>query len=148
MLSKRVKQWVDRIGPGKDIMVSKGLTHVPDIYDRIVDNLTKIDVIKLILVTPDKVSASSELDSRTAEPISDPGHPTATGITVLFLHELEVMQFLSINSTRPGYGQRMVDATLRDFPPHWKAQVFFEWSHGFWGKMKELYKNINWLEIR
>jgi hypothetical protein len=51
-----------------------------------------------------------------------------------------------INSPTKGNGQKMVECVLKDFPKDWKAGIFMDWSGGFWGKMKEKYKTISWLD--
>jgi hypothetical protein len=39
----------------------------------------------------------------------------------------------------------MVDAVLKDFPAGWSPVVIMDWSDGFWDKMKEKYKHLDWM---
>ena len=39
----------------------------------------------------------------------------------------------------------MVDAIFKDFPKDWQATVVMDWSNGFWDRMIEKHKNIDWM---
>ena len=78
-------------------------------------------------------------------PITTPGHPEAIGIWAVYYFDLHIMNFDEINSPVKGYGHKMVDCFLSDFPKGWQASVIFDWSNGFWDKMKDKYSNIYWM---
>jgi hypothetical protein len=112
---------------------------------KIATNLSKIDIIKDVKITQDQLYASSETTTGYVKtPITKPDHPTAVGICLLFDFSHKSVDFFEINSPKPGYGTKMVDAVLRDFPDDWTAAVVFDWSGGFWTKMQEVYSNNNW----
>ncbi len=56
-------------------------------------------------------------------PVAAPGHPTATGISLILEEDREEIQFYEITSALKGYGSRMVEAVLNALPKKWKAVV-------------------------
>ena len=39
----------------------------------------------------------------------------------------------------------MADAILNELPKDWRPAVTLDWSEGFWDKMKEKYKKLDWI---
>ena len=52
------------------------------------------------------------------------------------------IQFYEITSSIKGCGGKMVNEVLKALPEDWNGIVVMDWSHGFWNKMKEKYKNL------
>jgi len=146
-LRKEIESWKEKVGNDKDIIVSKKLKIIPPIYTDIVGNLAKIDVIKFVKVAPDFLAASNEVKGGSRDPVARPHHPTAIGVSLLVDLCCKTIQFYEINSAIKGYGQKMVDAVLKDLPKDWKVILFMDWSDGFWDKMKEKYKNVKWVDV-
>ena len=99
---------------GKAVIVSKTVAAVHPIAQRIAIELSKLDVIRYIKITPDFLAASSEIKGPTRDPVATPGHPTATGIAMLFLSDYNCLDFYEINAARKGkgYGRKMVRAVF------------------------------------
>ena len=146
-LSRKIKSWKEEVGNNKDIIVSKKLKSIPSIYTNIVINLAKIDVIKFIKITPDFLAASNGVKGGSKDPVAKPNHPTAIGISLIVDFYCKIIQFYEINSAIKGYGQKMVDAVLKDLPKDWEVVILMDWSDGFWDKMKEKFKNVKWVNI-
>lgn len=123
------------------MIVSQKVDAVHPVAERIAIGLSKLDVIRYIKITSDFIAASSEVRGITRDPIATPGHPTATGIALLFHADYKYLDFFEINAARKGKGcgREMVKAVLDAFPSDWKATVTMDWSDGFWKKMKRSY---------
>ncbi len=117
------------------------------VYTEIVGNLTKIDVIKFVKVTPDSLAASNKVKGGSKDPVARPHHPTAIGVSLLVDLGCKTIQFYEINSAIKGYGQKMVNAVLKDLPKDWEVVLFMDRSYGFWDKMKEKFKDVKWAHI-
>ena len=72
-------------------------------------------------------------------------HETAIGVQILYSMTYKTIDFFDINSPVKGNGSKMVDAILDDFPTDWQPAVVMDWSNGFWDKMKEKYKKLEWI---
>jgi|SRR5665647_168354 len=130
-----------------NISVLKRLNKIPKLLADTAIRLTKLDFIKHIRISETDITASSETKGKRIKlPITQTEHPTATGISVVYHFQYNILDFDEINSPTKGNGQKMVDCILKDFPKDWKAGVFMDWSGGFWDKMKQKYKDINWIE--
>ncbi len=70
-----------------------------------------------------------------------------TGVSLLVDLCCKTIQFYEINSAIKGYGQKMVNAVLKDLPKDWEVIIFMDWSDGFWDKMKEKFKDVKWVYI-
>ena len=131
---------------GKQVWV---ITKVKELQPEIVamaKNLADLDFIKFVRVSDESLSASSEnYPNRPKVPITHMNHDTAIGIQILYSTDYKTIDFFDINSPVKGNGSKMVDAILKDLPKDWQPAVVMDWSDGFWDKMKEKYKNIEWL---
>ncbi len=146
-LNREIKSWKEKVGNDKAIIISKKLKSIPSIYTNIVRNLTEIDVIKFVKVTPDFLAASNEVKGGSRDPIAKPHHPTAIGISLIFDFHYKSIQFYEINSAIRGYGQKMVSAVLKDLLKDWEVFTLMDWSGGFWDKMKEKFRDVKWVDI-
>ena len=130
-----------------DISVLKRLNKIPKLLADTAVRLSNFNFIKYIRITETDITASSETKgTRIKLPITQTEHPTATGISVVYHFEYNILDFDEINSPTKGNGQKMVHCILKDFPKDWQAGVFMDWSGGFWDKMKQKYKDINWID--
>jgi hypothetical protein len=129
---------------GKAVIVSQKVAEVHPLAERIAIGLSELDVIRHVKITPDFLAASSEVKGPTRDPIATPGHPTATGIAMLFLADYKTLDFYEINSAPKGrgYGREMVRAVFDALPSDWEAIVTMDWSDGFWKKMRRSYPII------
>jgi hypothetical protein len=109
-------------------------------------NLADLDFLKFIRISDESLSASSEnYPNRPKVPITHMNHDTAIGIQILYSTDYKTIDFFDINSPIKGHGNKMVEAIFKDFPGDWQPAVVMDWSNGFWDKMKDKYKNIDWL---
>lgn len=70
---------------------------------------------------------------------------TAIGIKVLYDTKYKTIDFYDINSPKKGFGGKMVDAVFQDFSKDWQPAVVMDWSNGFWDRMKEKYRQGEWV---
>lgn len=143
-MNKQMRHWCEEAGNGKTVILSKEIKTIPAIIDRIVRNLTQLEVIRFIKVRPDFLAASNEIKGGSRDPVADPHHPTAIGVSLLLDFNNKVLQFYEIASARKGHGQEMVAAVLDGLPQDWEVCVVMDWSDGFWENMKAKYPAVNW----
>ena len=126
---------------GKAVVVSKTVVEVHPIAERIAAGLSELNLIRHIKITPDFLAASSEVKGTTRDPIATPGHPTATGIAMIFSSNYKSVDFYEITAARKGKGRgrEMVKAVFDALPSDWKATVTVDQSDGFWEKMRRSY---------
>lgn len=116
---------------------------VHPVVERIANNLSEIDVIRFIRITPELLQASSEATAnRNRIPVTKPEHPTAVGVSLITDVDHEEIQFYEMTSAVKGYGEKMVRAVLDGLPESWKAIVVMDWSGGFWERMREKHGRI------
>ena len=115
-MNKQIRIWIEEVSNGKTIIVSKEIKIVHPLIDRIVRNLAQIDIIRYIKIRPDFLAASNEIKGGSRDPVAEPHHPTATGVSVIVDFPQQYVQFYEMNAARKGYGQKMVDAVLNGAP--------------------------------
>lgn len=124
------------------IVVSRKAQPLHFVTREIADNLAGIDVIRLVIVTPGFLQASSEVVGPRRVTITKPGHLSAIGVSLIVEEDREEIQFYEITSAVKGYGSRMVEAVLCAMPKKWKAIVVMDWSDGFWKAMRRKHRRI------
>jgi hypothetical protein len=124
------------------IAVSKRAQPLHPITKKIVENLAGVDGIRFVRVMPGFLLASSEAYGAQTLPVTNPGHPTAIGISLILEEDREEIQFYEITSTVKGCGSKMVEAVLNALPKKWKAVVVMDWSGGFWKEMRRRHRRI------
>jgi hypothetical protein len=108
--------------------------------------LAKLDFINYVRICDETLAASSEnYSKRSKVPITNMNHQTAIGIQIIYNSEYKTIDFFDINSPKKGLGSKMVDAVFYDFSKDWKPAVTMDWSNGFWDKMKEKYRQGEWI---
>ena len=113
---------------------------------KMAERLAELEFINYVRICDETLSASSEsYPNRPKVPITYMNHETAIGIQVLYSTKHNYVDFFDINSPIKGNGSKMVDAILKDFPKDWQPTVVMDYSNGFWEKMEEKYKNLNWI---
>ena len=131
---------------GKEIWLIHKVKELPIEFVNMAIRLSSLDFIKHIRLTDDSISASSEVEGKRIKvPVTKPDHPSAIGIKIYFHKSYKIIDFDEINSPTKGNGSKMVDAVLANFPNNWQAAVAMDWSGGFWNKMKEKHKTIEWV---
>jgi len=115
--------------------------------NRIVVNISKIDLIRYIRISEDNIQASNEIKikGRLKLPVSTPDHPSAVGIHLILDFVTNAVLFFEITSAVKGYGEKMVRAVAAALPDGWEAAVIMDWSNGFWEKMANKYDRISFL---
>jgi len=109
-------------------------------------NLVALDFIKYVRICDETLAASSDnYPNRPKVPITNMNHETAIGVQILYSLSHKYINFFDINSPIKGNGNKMVEAIIKDFPKDWQATVVMDWSNGFWDKMMEKYKEIDWM---
>jgi hypothetical protein len=131
---------------GKQVWVITKVKKLPKEIVTMAKNLADLYFIKYVRISDESLSASSEnYPNRQKVPITHMNHDTAIGIQILYSTDYKTIDFFDINSPIKGNGSKMVDAILKDLPKDWQPVVVMDWSDGFWDKMKEKYKHIEWL---
>ena len=125
-----------------EIAVSKRAQPLHPVIQQIVENLAQIDAIRFVRVTPGFLQASSESCGAQMRPVTQPGHSTAIGVSLITEEAREEIQFYEITSAGKGYGSRMVEAVLNALPKKWKVVVVMDWSGGFWKVMRRRHRQI------
>lgn len=132
---------------GTQIWVISKIKELPIEIIRFAINLAELDFIKFVRIDADTIAASSENHpNRPKVPINRMNHPTANGIEILYDMKDKTIDFYDINSPIKGNGGRMVEAVFKDFPAGWSPVVIMDWSDGFWDKIKEKYKHLDWIK--
>ncbi|MCH7411921.1 hypothetical protein MM213_00380 [Belliella sp. R4-6] len=131
---------------GTQIWVITQIKELPIEIIRFALSLAELDFIKFIRIDGSAIAASSEnYPKRPKVPLTKMSHPTAIGIEVLYDLKYKTIDFFDINSPIKGHGGKMADAILKEFPKGWKPLVFNDWSDGFWHRIKEKYKHLDWM---
>lgn len=126
-----------------EIKVATTVKAVHPVAQQIAENLSAIDAIRFVKVSPEFLRASSEVaEGRLKTPVTKTGHPTAIGVSLILDADYKTVQFYEITSATKGYGAKMVDAVLRALPEGWGGVVVMDWSGGFWKKMSEKYEKL------
>ena len=148
IIPRIAKKEFETIENGGKIWINTTTKLIPKIIFDISKRLAQIDLIKYVKISNDTILASSEIKGkRVLIPVTQQDHPTAVGINLAFYLEHKIMDFNEINSPIKGYGGKMVNSVLTDFPNDWNAAVVFDYSGGFWDKMKSTYDKINWVDM-
>ncbi len=84
----------------------KKVKAIDPIIDDAVKSLAKLEIIKYVRVTDNSIQASNEFAGNKRKlPVTEPFHPTAVGIYLLYGFEYKVMQIMEINSAVRGHGK-------------------------------------------
>ena len=76
----------------------------------LIENMAADDEIDFHKISLDFLQASSEATKgRLKTPITQPGHPTAIGVSLILDLDHKDIQFFEMNSALKGYGGKMVD---------------------------------------
>jgi hypothetical protein len=143
MKNKSVRIIIEELRTKVKITVSRKVKEIHPVVKHIVDNLSELDFIHFIRVSPEFLQASNEVtEGRIKVPVSKPDHPTAIGVYLIIDIANKDIQFYEMTSAIKGYGGKMVDSVLKALPQDWSGVVVMDWSHGFWDKMKEKHKNL------
>lgn len=124
------------------MVISKLARPVHPVFQRVAENLGKIDVVRIVKITPGFLQASSEVIGARAAPVTVPGHPSAVGVSLILDEDYKDIQFYEITSAVKGYGSRMVEAVLDGLPQGWEVIVLMDSSGGFWDVMSKRYKRV------
>lgn len=131
---------------GKKIWVVNRVKKLPVEIVAMTVRLSELDFINYVRICDETLSASSEnYPNRPKIPITNMNHETAIGVQILYNTEHKYINFFDINSPIKGNGSKMVAAILEDFPKDWNPAVVMDWSNGFWDKIEERYKHLNWV---
>ena len=124
------------------VAVSKRVQPLHPVVKEIAQTLAGIDAIRFVKVTPGFLQVSSEACGARMLPVTEPGHPTAVGVSLILEEDREEIQFYEITSAVKGYGSKMVESVLKALPKKWKAVVVMDWGGGFWEAMRRRHRRI------
>ena len=131
---------------GKQIWVISRVKELPLEIITMALNLAELDFIKCIRICDETLAASSEsYPNRPKIPITTMNQDAAIGIQILYDTTYNTIDFYDIVSPIKGNGSKMVDAIFKDFPKDWQPTVVMDWSDGFWDKIKDKYKHLDWI---
>ena len=131
---------------GTQVWVITRVKELPEEIVQMARNLAQLDFINYVRISDETLAASSEnYPKRPKVPITHMNHDSAIGIQILYDTTYKVIDFYDINSPVKGNGGKMVNAVLKDFPKNWQPAVIMDWSDGFWKRMEEKYKHLDWM---
>jgi hypothetical protein len=142
MSNKQIEEWKSQFD--KNVFTLSKIKSIHPVTNNIVINLSKIDIIEHIKVSDEYILASNKIETigRNVIPITKTGQPGIVGVHLLLEYPVNQIQFYEITSGIKRYGETMVKAVVDSLPEGWIAGVVFDWSDGFWEKMKVKYSNI------
>ncbi len=146
-MNRLTSKWIEENCNDKTVLLSGGLRNLGPLQKVIVLNLSKIDAIRFIKVKPESVLASNLMVGTHKVIITKPEHPKAIGVWIELDFKNRLLEFAEITSFKKGNGQRMVAAALSALPKDWSATVVFDYSDGFWKKMRSRFKDTHWMDI-
>ncbi|NQU43180.1 hypothetical protein HQ520_07830 [bacterium] len=132
-------------GPRAEVVITRRASPLHPVIARIAENLAAIETIRVVRVTPGFLSASSQTSGARGWPVTQPGHPTAVGVSLIFDERRREIQFYEITSAVKGCGARMVQAVVNALPWGWKPVVVVDSSGGFWEAMQQRHRRIRLL---
>ena len=116
---------------------------VDEIYIRLSEGLSTIDILKYVKIYNGRIKASNVLsENGKKEPITIIGEENIVGVELLIDVPYKTIQFFSITSSVKGYGNQIVSSVIESTPEEWNIVVVMDWSHGFWKVMAEKYPRL------
>ena len=126
----------------------KKVKAIDPIIDDAVKRLANLEIIKYVRVTDDSIQASNELKGNKRKlPVTEPFHPSAVGIYLVYDFDYKYMTIMEINSAVRGWGETLVRASVTGLPQDWEVALVFDWSSGFWEKMEQKFNHIRWMRV-
>lgn len=125
-----------------EIIVTRRARPLCRVVKRIAENLAAVKPICVVKVSPDSLRASSETRGARREPVTEAGHPTAVGVSLIIEVETKEIIFYEITSAEKGCGSALVGAVMSALPEGWKAVVVMDWSDGFWAAMRKRHRRL------
>ncbi len=126
----------------------KKVKAIDPIIDDAVKRLANLEIIKYVRVTDDSIQASNELKGNKRKlPATEPFHPSAVGIYLVYDFDYKYMTIMEINSAVRGWGEKLVRASVTGLPQDWEVALVFDWSSGFWEKMEQKFNHIRWMRV-
>lgn len=134
---------IDELSGNATIKIKPQVKELHPITEQLIVGLSQLEFINFINISEEDLQASRELTQGQVKiPISEPNHPSASGVHLIIHYDFNDIQFYEINSTVKGNGGKMFGAIMKTLPDNWRAIVVMDWSQGFWEKMIEKYDNL------
>jgi len=131
---------------GTQVWVISKVKRLPTEIVKMAVRLAELDFINYVRICDETLAASSEnYPKRPKVPITKVDHETAIGIQIIYSTYYKTINFFDINSPKKGFGGKMVNTVFNDFSKDWQPAVVMDWSNGFWDKMKEKYRQGEWV---
>ena len=131
---------------GTQVWVISKVKRLPTEIVKMAVRLAELDFINYVRICDETLAASSEnYPKRPKVPITKVDHETAIGIQIIYSTYYKTIDFFDINSPKKGFGGKMVNTVFNDFSKDWQPAVVMDWSNGFWDKMKEKYRQGEWV---
>ena len=128
---------------GERIFKATNVRKIHPVYLELSKSLSTIEILKFIKIYNGRLCASNFLsENKKKEPIVKVGEENIVGVELLIDVSNKNIQFYSITSSIRGYGQKIVSSIVSATPKDWSLCVVFDWSGGFWEKMKKEYPQI------
>lgn len=126
----------------------KKVKTIEPVIEKCVRELSKLEPLKYIKITPNSILASNEVEGNVIKnPVTKPFHNSAIGIHLVYDFRFKMLEFCEINSATKGWGEKMVEAVLKHLPTDWQPALVFDYSSGFWEKMQVKYNHLKWMLI-
>jgi hypothetical protein len=131
---------------GTQVWVISKVKRLPTEIVKMAVRLAELDFINYVRICDETLAASSEnYSKRPKVPITKVDYETAIGIQIIYSTYYKTINFFDINSPKKGFGGKMVNTVFNDFSKDWQPAVVMDWSNGFWDKMKEKYRQGEWV---
>ena len=125
------------------ILKANNVKKVDEIYNRLSEGLSTIDILQYVKIYNGRIKASNALsDNGKKEPITNIGEENIVGVELLIDVPYKTIQFFSITSSVKGYGNQIVSSVIESTPEEFNIVVVMDWSHGFWQVMAERYPRL------
>ena len=125
------------------ILKANNVKKVDEIYNRLSEGLSTIDILQYVKIYNGRIKASNALsDNGKKEPITNIGEENIVGVELLIDVPYKTIQFFSITSSVKGYGNQIVSSVIESTPEEFNIVVGMDWSHGFWQVMAERYPRL------
>ena len=120
------------------ILKANNVKKVDEIYNRLSEGLSTIDILQYVKIYNGRIKASNALsDNGKKEPITNIGEENIVGVELLIDVPYKTIQFFSITSSVKGYGNQIVSSVIESTPEEFNIVVVMDWSHGLGQIMAE-----------
>ena len=146
MNNKKIEEWKLSLSDNAHISVANKVKTISPIINQVAKGLSNLEKIQYVRISTNRIEASNEAREKGGgswkQPITDPGHQSAIGISLDFDFSYKTISVYSITSAEKGNGSKIVESIINGLDAEWKLIVVMDWSSGFWDKMVKKYPQV------